>query len=424
MMIPDRLTGKMIGPEHPRYPVLRSTYVAVASPAAIAVVEDELDIAAALELARSNEWQVSVRSGGHGLSGRSSNNGGLVIDLSALNDVDVIDPDRRLVRVGAGARWGTVAETLAAHGFVISSGDHGNVGVGGLATSAGIGWLARSYGLTIDHVRAASVVLSDGTALRADEDLLWTIRGAGGGAGIVTSFEIEATDLKHVGVAQIAYEVDRDGVLLQQWAETMQDAPRRLTTSGMVVPYGDAAALVLTAVVADADPDAIRSALAPLIALRPLQADAQVVPYTELVSRRHQHPNVGQQRMVSSSALFTELTPDAARALMDAVLDRAGMFLQLRSLGGAINDVDEDATAYAHRRHQVLANGAIPQSRRHELRALWQPVIEHSEGTYVNFESDLTAEVFDRAYPGDTGARVLKAWHSYDPDAILRLFPL
>jgi FAD/FMN-containing dehydrogenase len=68
MTIPDRLTGKMIGPEHPRYPVLRSTYVAPASPAAVVVAEDELDIAAALNLARTNEWQVSVRSGGHGLS--------------------------------------------------------------------------------------------------------------------------------------------------------------------------------------------------------------------------------------------------------------------------------------------------------------------------------------------------------------------
>jgi hypothetical protein len=66
----------------------------------------------------------------------------------------------------------------------------------------------------------------------------------------------------------------------------------------------------------------------------------------------------------------------------------------------------------------------ISHSRRHELRTLWQPVIEHSTGTYVNFESDLTAEVFDRAYPGDTGARVLKAWRSYDPDAILQTFPL
>ncbi|PRX01267.1 UNVERIFIED_ORG: FAD binding domain-containing protein [Actinomadura viridilutea] len=87
---------------------------------------------------------IAVRSGGHGISGRSTNDGGIVIDLSALNSVDVVDRERRLVRVGPGARWGEVAQALAPHRLAISSGDYGDVGVGGLATIGGQGYVFRT----------------------------------------------------------------------------------------------------------------------------------------------------------------------------------------------------------------------------------------------------------------------------------------
>jgi len=131
------------------------------------------------------------RSGGHGVSGRGSNDGGLAIDLSDLNQIDVIAPDRHLVRIGPGARGGTVAERLAGEGLAISSGDPGNVGVAGLATSGGIGWLACSYGLTLERVRAAEAITVGGQWLRLtddgsskDGDLFWALRGAGAGLGV------------------------------------------------------------------------------------------------------------------------------------------------------------------------------------------------------------------------------------------------
>jgi FAD/FMN-containing dehydrogenase len=113
---------------------------------------------------------LSVRSGGHGVSGRSTNDGGIVIDLGKLDQVEVLDPKSGRVRVGPGARWGDVAHALAPHGLAISSGDYGDVGVGGLATPGGIGFLGRKFGLTIDRVAAAEVMLPDGTVVRADGD--------------------------------------------------------------------------------------------------------------------------------------------------------------------------------------------------------------------------------------------------------------
>ena len=113
---------------------------------------------------------LAVRSGGHGISGRSTNDGGIVIDLSRLNTIEVLDQATRRVRIGPGARWMDVAAALAPYGWALSSGDYGGVGVGGLATAGGIGWLAREHGLTIDHLRAVEMVLADGSVVRGQRD--------------------------------------------------------------------------------------------------------------------------------------------------------------------------------------------------------------------------------------------------------------
>ncbi|MGN9844622.1 FAD-binding oxidoreductase [Nonomuraea sp. H19] len=241
---PPELEGKIVTPGDPRYLLLCSTYTTVAEPAVVLLPESTAEVVAALRFARDRDLPLTVRSGGHGLSGRASEDGGVVIDLSAMNRVEVLDRRTRLVRVQAGARWATVAQTLAPYGLAIGSGYHGNIGVGGLATAGGIGWLVRHYGLTIDHIRAADVVLADGTTVRADAehepDLLWAVRGAGSGAGIVVAFEIEAMELRDVGYAQIAVEIKRDGRALRQWADHMASAARELTSAVTLQSHGSA----------------------------------------------------------------------------------------------------------------------------------------------------------------------------------------
>jgi FAD/FMN-containing dehydrogenase len=113
------------------------------------------EVVAAVAFARANrEVPLGVRSGGHGISGRSTNDGGIVIDLKRLNEIEVLDQSTRRVRIGPGARWLDVATALEPRGWAITSGDYGGVGVGGLATAGGIGWFSREHGLTIDHLRA------------------------------------------------------------------------------------------------------------------------------------------------------------------------------------------------------------------------------------------------------------------------------
>ncbi len=189
---------------------------------------DADEVASALEFARAQDVPLAIRSGGHGISGRSTNDGGIVIDLGALNAVEVLDPETGRVRLGPGARWGNVAQALAPHGLGMSSGDYGDVGVGGLATAGGVGFLVRRHGLTIDHVVAAELVLADGTFARADDDLLWAVRGAGANFGIVTAFELEAYPVGDVVFSTMAFEAD--AALLERWGEVVEAAPRELTS--------------------------------------------------------------------------------------------------------------------------------------------------------------------------------------------------
>jgi FAD/FMN-containing dehydrogenase len=139
----------------------------------------------------------------------STNSGGVVIDLGALNTVERLHDQH--VRIGPGARSSGVARALYPMGLAISSGDSGDVGVGGLATTRGIGLMGRAHGLTIDHLTAAEVVTADGRIVRASRsdhpDLFWPLRGAGANFGIVTSFEFRATPTPSVVQATVAYAI-------------------------------------------------------------------------------------------------------------------------------------------------------------------------------------------------------------------------
>ncbi|MEU1084771.1 FAD-binding protein [Streptomyces sp. NPDC005908] len=423
---PAALSGKLITPDDSRYRTYRSTYTTVGSPAVVAVPESAGDVAAALALARDRGLAVAVRSGGHGLSGRGTNDGGLVIDLRRLDEVTVLDRSRGLVRVGAGARWARVAQALGPHGLAISSGDHGNVGVGGLATGGGVGWLVRRFGLTVDRVRAVEVVLADGSLVRADAagepDLLWVMRGAGAGAGVAVAFEFEALELRNVGYAQIAARVDPAGRVLERLDAVLKDAPRELTTAVMLSSQGSVTNAFITAVVATDDTRAVSDAVEPLLGIGEVRLQqALLVPYTSLVPREHLHVNVGQMPASTTNGLLTEVTPAAGRALVDMTAGPTPLLVQMRSLGGAVADADPAATAFPHRHQRFLVTAsAFPPYGYDDLLRAWEPVGKHTEGAYVNFESRPGKDSFDRTYPGAVGRRVAELWRRYDPDGVLR----
>lgn len=196
---PAALSGRIITPEDSGYRLVRSSYMGVGAPSAVIVARDEDDVAEAVRYAArvraetGERVPLSIRSGGHGIAGTSTNVDGIVIDLSALDEVRILDERSGHFRAGAGAIWGDVAPALAAHDLALTSGNFGDTGVGGLATAGGLGYFARSQGLTIDHVLRVRLLSADGRIRWVDAqhepELFWAVRGGATQAGIALQFE-------------------------------------------------------------------------------------------------------------------------------------------------------------------------------------------------------------------------------------------
>lgn len=424
--IPERLRDTVVEPGDFGYDAVRHSYVHRGSPGLVVNARSTDDVVAALAFARAQDGPISVRSGGHGISGRSTNDGGVVIDLGAMNEVRVLDEDRGLVRVGAGARWGDVAADLAPHSLALSSGDYGDVGVGGLATAGGIGYLSRKHGLTIDHLVGAEVVTADGRVLRVDAEhhaeLFWGLRGAGGNLGIVTSFDFEAARVGDVVLAVLLYDASDASSLLPAWGRLVEDAPRELTGFLTLVPGQAGQPPVAQAMIvhagdgAEVGVEAAQDALAPFLGIAPvLNQQAQITPYAAVIPA-HGGPHAGGGLGLMRSAILPHIEPDVASAVDGLLASGEAGMMQFRAVGGAVNDVPADATAFAHRSANFVFT-VVGRSRRGDrFNDLWARIEPHSVGTYLSFETDPSRLPVIFPEPTLRRLRALKA--EYDPDHV------
>lgn len=421
--IPASLVGTAVEPGDVGYAAVRSTYLRGGRPGLVLRPADTAQVVQALAYARAQDVPLAIRSGGHGISGRSTNDGGVVLDLSRMHAIEVLDVATRRVRVEPGARWGEVAAALQPYGWALTSGDSGGVGVGGLATAGGIGFLVREHGLTLDHLRAAEVVLADGTVLRADAtenaDLFWGVRGAGANLGIVTSFEFEVDEVGDVGFAQLVLDASDTEQFLVDFGATVEAAPRD-TTAFLIMgpPRGGQVVAQVMAMVDSDDPDTIIERLQPFALIGPLlQQQVQVLPYDAVVQTPPtRHSSEGEP--VTRSGMAEHLTPALAADAARLVRSGATPFFQIRSAGGAVHDVPADATAYAHRsaHFSVVAMG----TSRRRLDAVWDAMAHHFDGSYVSFETDPRPERLTDAYPTATLARLRELKRRYDPEDVFR----
>ncbi|WP_454042693.1 LLM class flavin-dependent oxidoreductase [Cellulosimicrobium sp. Marseille-Q8652] len=428
--VPASLAERAVEPGDAQHAAVRSTYLRGGSPGLVLRPRHTGEVVEALAFAREQEVTrrvpLSVRSGGHGISGRSTNDGGIVVDLGALDRIEVLDEATRLVRLGPAARWGDVATALAPHGWAITSGDSGGVGVGGLATAGGIGWLGRAHGLTIDHVRAVEMVLADGSVVRASDtenpELFWGVRGAGANLGVVVSFELVADEVGAVGFAQMVHDASEVATFLERWGATVEESPRDTTSfllMGRPRPGQPVVAQTMTMVDSD-DPDTVLARLQPFAAIAPLlqQASAQILPYDAVVQAPPRGPHGGSGEPVARSGLLEHLTPVASARLAGLVTSGDTYFFQIRSTGGAASDVPADATAYAHRsaNFSVSAMGAS----RSRLDARWDTLADVFTGSYLSFETDPRPERIEDAFPPATLERLRALKRRVDPGNLFR----
>jgi FAD/FMN-containing dehydrogenase len=420
--------GDIIEPGGAEYESARRTVLVSGSPAFVLRPKSVGDVRAGVGFAAGSGLPLAVRGGGHGFPGFGTNDGGVVIDLGALADVEVIDTARHLVRIGGGATWGQVAAVLAPHGLGISAGDTRSVGVGGLTLGGGIGWKVRKYGLALDNVVAAEVVTADGEVVRASAaehpELFWAIRGGGGNLGIVTAFEFEAHPTTDVFHGRVAFPASEAATVLQGWADHLRTAPDELTS---VVEFanpflGGPDAPVDVRVVFDGDdPDLAARAIDPIRRLGTvLDDDVALKPYADtLVDGAAPPPGI--QLVTRNAFVPKESVSEVLRVLAEVGASERSPFLAVRSVGGAVSRVPDDATAYAHRQAELMvvttAIGPAPaiEAARPGLDAIWDRLAPHVDGAYTNFLASASDADVAAIYPPETHERLAAAKRRYDP---------
>ena len=424
--VPASLKEAAIRPGDSSYRRVRSTFFRGGTPSIVFQVKNTEQVMEALAFARLHpHLPLSLRSGGHGISGRSTNDGGIVIDLSPMNKIEILDEATRRVRVEPGARWAEVAAALAPYGWALTSGDNGGVGVGGLATSGGIGLFARAHGLTIDHLRAVKMVLADGSLVRASEqdnpDLFWAVRGAGSKFGIATSFEVQVHRVGKVGWAQMILDASDIAGLLRKWGTILEKSPRDLTSFLIVSPpqHGQPALAHVMALVNSDDPQTVSNRLQPIAEIAPLyKLNTVLTPYADILGNAQSSDQNGMGEPISRSGSIDHLTPEFAAAAARFIESGATYFFQIRSMGGAVSDVPVEATAFASRsaNFEVTAAGV----NRESLNDAWDSIHHFFSGLYYAFNTDPRPERLRDAFPPKTLERLRELKRRYDPENVFR----
>jgi FAD/FMN-containing dehydrogenase len=426
----SRFDGRLLTPGAAGYDSARSVWNGMIDhrPALIARCASVEDVVTAVRTARECELELGVRCGGHNIAGLAVPHDGLMIDLTALDRVTV-DPVARRARVQGGAMLGALDRATQPFGLATTAGNVSHTGVGGLTLGGGMGWLAREHGLTCDNVLSYTVVTADGDVVRAcaDEhpDLFWGLRGGGGNFGIVVEFEFQ---LHQVGtralVAELTFALDHAAGALRGWRDLAEEAPRQATLTAGI--SGDT---VTVGYVWVGNPEAGRTLLT---ALRSVGApDNEVVrelSYLTLQTRDDSLEGHSYRRYWKGHYL-PALSAGAIEALLDRdPADATVPGVSLQAYGGAIADIEDDATAFSHRRtrfeYVAGAKWSEPDDDGLRIGATRQAAAKldsFAAGAYVNTLSDEGASGVRRAYSEAKRARLTAVKDAYDPDNVFHL---
>jgi FAD/FMN-containing dehydrogenase len=436
-----RLDGEVIGRGQAGYDDARGVFFTGFDrrPAAIVRAAGTADVARVVSLARDAGAELAVRSGGHSTAGYGTSDGGIVLDLSAMDEV-AIDPDERTAWAQTGATAGGYTQAAARYGLATGFGDAPTVGLGGITLGGGIGYLTRRHGLTIDSVLAAEVVTAAGELLEADAenhaDLFWAIRGGGGNFGVVTRLKLRLDEIDEVVGGMLILPATTD--VITGLVSAADAAPEELSMIASVLKapplpfipaeqHGRPIVLAMMVYAGDAEPGA--RAIAPIRGLAaPLADMVRPIHYPEMYAvPEGPHP----AHTAGTNMLGDGLPTGGAEAILEHVVASPAPMaaVQLRVLGGAAGRVPAAATAYAHRGATLLTTIAVMYARAEEQaeHEAWAGSLARalSDGAatpaYVGFLGDAGDEGVRRAYPPATLDRLIGVKRAYDPENLFRL---
>ncbi|HKN52168.1 MAG TPA: FAD-binding oxidoreductase [Amycolatopsis sp.] len=441
------LRGDLITPGDARYDQARAVYNAMIDkhPAAIVRCRDVADVVACVRYGRAKGLDIAVRGGGHNAGGLGVADDALVIDLSLLRSTTV-DPENRTVRVDAGCTWGDVDHATVAFGMATPSGFLASTGVGGLTLGGGIGYLSRRFGLTVDNLLSADVVLADGSFVQANEnshsDLFWALRGGGGNFGVVTSFTFRCHDIGEHGTiigGPVLYDLADTAEVMRWYRELLPSLPEELNgwigvlTIPPAPPFPEelwgrkACGIVWCYTGAHEKADEI---LEPVRSFgSPLLVGVQPMPFNILQSAFDALYPAGLQWYWRAD-FFTEISDRAIDAHLEygERLPTGHSTMHLYPIDGATARVPGDATAFAYRDGgwagvivgvdpDPANNAAITQWARDYWEAL-HPT--SAGGAYVNFMMDEGQERVRASYRGNYD-RLARVKRQYDPENVFHI---
>jgi FAD/FMN-containing dehydrogenase len=439
------LSGTVILPGSEQYESARRVWNGMIDkrPAIIARCASVSDVVSAVKFAGENGLQAAVRGGGHNVSGFSTCDAGIVIDLSPMKGIRV-DDARKEVYAQAGLTWGEFDKETQAHGLATPGGLISTTGIAGLTLGGGFGWLSRKYGLSCDNLLSADIVTADGRFLTASltehQNLFWGIRGGGGNFGIVTAFRFRVHPLSSVFGSLVFHPYEDVRQTLKFFREFTRTCPEELTSF----------AALLTAPPLPFLPPASHGQKLTLIAschcgpvedaervLRPVRTSGRPVadlsssqPYVAIQSAHDPTAPPGM-RNYWKSEFVSELPDDLIGALassMDSVLSPLNA-IHIYHLQGAISRVNDQATAYSHRDGRFLiliiamwTDSADDEKEIQWARGAWEKLRPFSlGGGYVNFLGDEGGERVKSSYSEATYGRLAALKKTYDPSNFFRL---
>ncbi len=433
----DALGAMAVTQGHDEYDARRTVWNASVDrrPPVIVACQSTADVQRAVTEAARRGLPLSVRGGGHNIAGTAVRDGTVMIDLSDMNAVRV-DADTGIVRVAGGATFGQIDAATQGHGLAVPGGVVSSTGVGGLTLGGGIGWLARRHGLTIDNLIAAAVVTADGQVMEASDrlnpNLFWALRGGGGNFGIATEFTFQAHPIgSEVSFGPTFFDLESAEAVLNAYATHSDTLTREACVWANLMTAPPSPALpeewhgqkVLTMMQFHAGPlDQARADLTPLYGgAAPLGSALASRPYVEAQSFLDEAYAFGARNYWRSHNHDT-LTPALIAELLDLAPDlpTPGSELLICQLGGAVQDVAPDATAFPHRAVPFLST---PGVRWHDplddtrvvgwLKEASDRIAAHAvPGAYVNFiaEEDGAAAAYQTHMD-----RLMEIKRRYDP---------
>jgi FAD/FMN-containing dehydrogenase len=427
----ESLQGPVLLSGHPSYDSARKIWNGMHDkrPALIAQCQSAEDVAHAVSFARERELLVAVRGGGHSWPGKSVCDGGIMIDLSPMNGVDV-DPGKRRAYAGGGALLNTLDTQSLEHGLVTTAGVVSHTGVGGFTLGGGFGRLNRKYGLAVDNLVSAQIITADGSIRTVSDeqeaDLHWAIRGGGGNFGVVTRFEYQLHPFeRNLLSGAIVWPVEQARDVLEFYGGWYQGLSDEMYVGPAMVTMPDGTGVVLMEVVYNGDPAAGEKELEPLRKIgKPMEDGVKMQDYMVMQTQDDAAFAHGVRSYVKNG-MVRKITQELIDAMIDAFNNDARTALFTHTVGGAAKRVDEMATAFPHRNAEtmIIVGGGWTDPADDEpaiamLREWYYKLDPFTGGYYDNIDFD-GAEAAGNYGPAYERLRKIKG--EYDPTNLFRL---